>query len=137
MNAFDDQSLIKNIQSGNISAFRALVERYQKRIYYLALDLTGNHHDAEDLSQEVFIKVYKSINQFRMESKIHSWLYRITINAFIDKKKKKKMTIIELNHEKDEPGRQCVDPLDEGIDGDPERQAESKFIQQHINDSVD
>jgi len=129
----DDRGLIEEIQRGNVAAFRELVERYKKRIYYLALDLTGNHHDAEDLSQDVFIKVYGSIHKFRMESKIHSWLYRITVNAFIDKKKKKFLKIIRLNSENDAEGRQLMAPVDEGINGDPERHTESKLIQKHIN----
>ena len=56
-----DQVLVKHAQNGDITAFRELVEQYKKPIYYLAFDLTGNHHSAEDLSQEVFIKMYKSV----------------------------------------------------------------------------
>ncbi|MCD4665006.1 MAG: sigma-70 family RNA polymerase sigma factor, partial [Bacteroidales bacterium] len=62
-------------------AFRELVERYKKKIYYLAYDLTGNHHDAEDMSQEVFIKAFRSLKNFRGDAKLSSWLYRITVNT--------------------------------------------------------
>ena len=55
----DEQVLVARARNGEIGAFRELVERYKKKIYYLSLDLTGNHHDAEDLSQEVFIKAYR------------------------------------------------------------------------------
>ena len=53
----EEQVLVQRARDGDRTAFRELVERYKKQIYYLAYDLTGNHHDAEDLSQEVFIKV--------------------------------------------------------------------------------
>ena len=81
--------LIERAKNGETSAFRELVERNKKNVYYLALDLTGNHHDAEDLSQEVFIKAYRNIKDFRSDSKLSSWLYRITVNTNINQYRKK------------------------------------------------
>ena len=63
--------------------FPALVEQYQRPLYALAYDLTGNHHDAEDLSQEVFIKAYRGMDGFRGEAQVYSWLYRIAVNTFL------------------------------------------------------
>lgn len=137
MKEIDDFILIEKFQAGDINAFRDLVERYRKKIYYLALDLTNNHHDAEDLSQEVFIKAYQSIHQFRMESKFHSWLYRITVNSFISKKRKKIMQIIKLNTADREGWSLLNDPVDEGLSGSPERHAESALIQKHIKTALD
>ena len=71
----DENVLIQRARNGESAAFRELVERYQKKIYYLSLDLTGNHHDAEDLSQEVFIKAFRSLDGFRGDEKLSSWLY--------------------------------------------------------------
>lgn len=72
-----------------MEAFRLLVERSKINVYRLAYDLTGNRHDAEDLSQDVFIKAFKSLRLFRGDAKWSTWLYRITINAAMDKKKSK------------------------------------------------
>src|SRR4026208_2353326 len=73
----------------------------------MALDMTGNHHDAEDLSQEVFMKVYVSIKDFRGDAKLTSWLYRIAMNLCIDKSRRKRLKMVELDdkiHEKPAPG---------------------------------
>ena len=79
----DEKSLIMQAQSGNINAFREIVEENKKMVYYLCYDLTGNQEDAKDLSQDVFIKVFQSIQSFQGTGKFSSWLYRITINEFI------------------------------------------------------
>ena len=79
----EENILIKKAQNGDMNAFRDLVEHYKKIIFYFAYDLTGNHHDAEDLSQEVFIKMFRSLQEFRGEAKLSSWLYRIAVNTWI------------------------------------------------------
>ncbi len=76
--------------------FREIVTEYQRSVYGLAFELTGNHHDAEDLSQEVFIKVYRSLDKFRGDSKLYSWIYRITVNTFLNKKQKKTLLFRKL-----------------------------------------
>lgn len=85
----DDQALVERMCEGDPYAFREFVECYKRRIYYLALDLTGVHEDAEDLSQEVFIKTFRAIHSFRGAAKVSTWLYRITVNTFIDRSRKK------------------------------------------------
>ena len=66
----DEQELISRAQQGDKVAFQEIIDRYKKQVYYLSLDLTGNHHDAEDLSQEVLVKAYTSLHKFRGESKL-------------------------------------------------------------------
>ncbi len=66
--------------------FRELVETHKKRVYYLALDLTGNHHDAEDLAQDVFIKAFRALDSFRGDAKVFTWLYRITVNTHLNRR---------------------------------------------------
>jgi len=80
----DDNAIIDGMSRGDQRAFRELVERYKKRVYYLALDMAGNPVDAEDISQDVFLKVYRSFSTFRRGAKLGSWLYRVTYNASID-----------------------------------------------------
>lgn len=87
--AQNDQILIDRICSGDQTAFYELVSRYKRKIYYLAYDITGDHHEAEDISQEVFMKVYRALNSFRRDAKMSSWLHQITVNASIDSLRKK------------------------------------------------
>lgn len=91
----EEKDLIQQIQTGNRNAFRQLVEEYKRKVYYLAYDLTGNHMDADDLSQEVFIRIFNSVRNFRHESKFSTWIYRVTINCWINMKKSKGYKIRE------------------------------------------
>jgi RNA polymerase sigma-70 factor (ECF subfamily) len=85
----NDQILIDRFCSGDQTAFYDLVGRYKKKIYHLAYDVTGDHHEAEDISQEVFMKVYRALKTFRRDAKMSSWLHQITVNASIDSLRRK------------------------------------------------
>jgi RNA polymerase sigma-70 factor, ECF subfamily len=80
---------IRQAQAGDKLAFRKLVELYQRRMFAFCYDLTGSAPDAEDLSQEVFVKMWKNLSAFRGEAKLSSWLYRIAMNTWIDVKRSK------------------------------------------------
>lgn len=79
-----DQELIEQIKSGNQSAFRQLVDRYQLLVFNTCVGFVGNQQSAEDLSQEVFIETYRSIDKFRGEAKLSTWLYRISVNKSLN-----------------------------------------------------
>ncbi|HOW86872.1 MAG TPA: sigma-70 family RNA polymerase sigma factor [Candidatus Aminicenantes bacterium] len=89
MDHIDDAAIIDGLSRGDQKAFRELVERYKKKVFYLALDMAGNPVDAEDISQEVFLKVFRSFSTFRRDANLGSWLYRITYNASIDHLRRK------------------------------------------------
>jgi RNA polymerase sigma-70 factor (ECF subfamily) len=99
----DEYELVRRVQAGEASAFREFVQRYQRDVYGLAFDLCGNHHDAEDLSQEVFIKAHRALGNFRADSKPGSWLYRITMNTFLDSRRRKPVQIVSLNAPRSTP----------------------------------
>jgi len=80
----DDTELIKRAQAEDIDAFCTLAERYARRIHLLASHYCRNQHDAEDLSQEVWLKAYQALQSFRFDSSFYTWLRRITINAFLN-----------------------------------------------------
>ena len=128
----EERELVQRVQRGDQTAFRELVERFKQRTYYLALDLAGNHHDAEDISQEVFIKAYRGIGKFRSSSKLSTWLYRITVNAYIDSKRKKSIKMESLfDKQRDDD----VDPLDvaaDGVTGNPEQAMNAVDINENI-----
>ena len=133
--AENDQILIDRFTSGDTNAFQELVERYKKKVYYLAYDIAGDHHEAEDISQEVFIKVFRSLNAFRRDAKMSSWLYQITVNASIDSLRKKPS---KLGTSIDTLERADVqdNPLGGSTDLDPERSAESLLFQRHISQAL-
>jgi len=79
-----DTDLIKRAQAEDIDAFCRLAERYARRIYLLASHYCRNAQDAEDLSQEVWLKAYQALGSFRFDSSFYTWLRRITINAFLN-----------------------------------------------------
>lgn len=83
-----DSDLITRAAGGDATAFQALVERHRTMVYRIAFQFAGNHHDAEDIAQEVFIKVYRSLEKFRQDAQLTSWLYRIVMNACIDHRRR-------------------------------------------------
>ena len=132
----DEQVLVDRISSGDSAAFQEFVDRYKKKIYYIAYDITGDHDDAEDVSQEVFIKVFRSLKTFRRNAKISSWLYQISVNASIDLLRKKSS--------KPEKSMDDIERADiqENLPGigtraqNPERSAEDLIIQKHISEAL-
>jgi RNA polymerase sigma-70 factor (ECF subfamily) len=128
--------LAKLAGEGDRDAFREIVEDNKKKIFYLAFDLTGSQQDAEDLSQDVFLKAFRSIHTFKGDASLSTWLYRITLNAYLDRKRKK-----SYEAEKD------FQPLDEQQPAEhafqknpgnetPETYAESIQIQTHIENAM-
>jgi RNA polymerase sigma-70 factor (ECF subfamily) len=83
-----DSDLITRAAGGDPAAFQALVERHRSMVYRVAYQFAGNHHDAEDIAQDVFIKVYRSLEKFRRDAQLSSWLYRIVMNACIDHRRR-------------------------------------------------
>ena len=86
-----DADLISRAAAGDPSAFQAIVERHRSMVYRVAFQFAGNHHDAEDIAQEVFIKVYRSLDRFRQDAQLTSWMYRIVMNACIDHRRRHRL----------------------------------------------
>jgi RNA polymerase sigma-70 factor (ECF subfamily) len=86
-----DPELIDAFRNGNEQAFNLLVVRHQERVYWAARRILGSHEDADDLVQEVFLKVYGKLHTFRGGSEFFTWLYRITVNAALNAARKKKI----------------------------------------------
>ena len=82
--AESDPDLIKRAQAHDLEAFCLLAERYARRIHLLASHYCHNTQDAEDLSQEVWLKAYQALQTFRFDSSFYTWLRRITINTFLN-----------------------------------------------------
>jgi RNA polymerase sigma-70 factor, ECF subfamily len=87
--ATDDLTLVKRVKTGDQRAFKLLVERYQRKIYAVALGMVKDKEEALDISQEAFVKVYRYLDHFKGDSSFYTWLYRITVNICIDALRKK------------------------------------------------
>mgnify|MGYP000927953059 CR=1 FL=1 len=122
-----EQDLIRRSQSGDLEAFDRIVIAYQSQVYGLAYRLMGNYDDANDLAQEVFIACFRKIGQFRGDSRLQTWLYRIVVNMAKNAWKRrerrgysKTISIDEINADDDAPTYEL--PSDSP---DPRRQVEA------------
>ena len=76
----DDSILLNKISEGDEQAFQYFVEKYHQMVINICYNIVNNYDDAMDISQEVFIKIYEAVKDFRGDSKISTWLYRISVN---------------------------------------------------------
>lgn len=89
----DSNEFIQRLKKGNESAFSELLDEFQQKVFHTCLSFVPNKEDAEDIAQEVFLEVYRSINKFKGNSKLSTWIYKISTNKcleFIRKKNTKK-----------------------------------------------
>jgi RNA polymerase sigma-70 factor (ECF subfamily) len=96
----EEIQLIEEAKKGDLAAFEKLILSYEKMIYNYCLRMTNSREDAEDLTQEVFIRLYKSLKRFRGRSKFSTYVYRIAHNICIDHYRKSKVGIIFLSQPK-------------------------------------
>jgi RNA polymerase sigma-70 factor, ECF subfamily len=90
MNDYDEQAVIRAVQSGDRAAFGVLVKAYQRKAYAAAYSLTRNREDALELSQEAFVRAFRAMDRFDRRKPFYPWLYRIVRNACFNHLKKKK-----------------------------------------------
>ena len=95
-----EEALVRDLQAGNLEAYDRIAELYQKKIYALSFNLMRNQMDAQDVTQEVLLTLFRKINTFQGKSAFSSWVYRITLNASYmklrNKKKEPNISIDEL-----------------------------------------
>lgn len=85
LEALDDRRLVEACRNGDHTAFAALVERHRRPVYQLCYRFAGNHDDAAELSQEVFLRAYRGLSRFRGEASVATWLHRIAVNASLNR----------------------------------------------------
>ncbi|MGZ5191495.1 MAG: RNA polymerase sigma factor [Flavisolibacter sp.] len=96
----NDNELISKVLSGDQQAYSGLVNRYQNYVFTLAMRFTKNREDAEEVSQDIFIKAYRALADFRGASKFSTWLYTIVNTTCITFLRKKRLDIHSLDNEK-------------------------------------
>jgi RNA polymerase sigma-70 factor, ECF subfamily len=82
----DDAELVRRTQAGSREAFGVIVARHQRNVYQLCYRFVGNHEDAADLAQDVFVRAYRAIRGFKGESAVGTWLHRIGVNVCLNRK---------------------------------------------------
>lgn len=96
----NDNELISKVLSGDQQAYGSLVSRYQNYVFTLALRFTKNREDAEEVSQDIFIKAYRALADFRGASKFSTWLYTIVNTTCITFLRKKRLEVHSLDNDK-------------------------------------
>lgn len=117
MTDLKERDLIRRAKQGDMLAFEELILKHEKIVYNLALRMMNHGEDAKDISQEVFLKTYRSLSNFDERSAFSTWLYRITHNTCIDEMRKRKgkqsfSLEEELEHEEGSVQRQIADEGD-------------------------
>ena len=128
--------LVRRAGRGDEEAFAALMEDNQKRVYSLALRMTGNPEDAAELSQEAFLRAWRGLGQFQGESSFATWLYRLTSNVCIDflrKEKRRRDISMTVSLEDEEEARQAQLP-DERYS--PQQALERSELRQAVRDGL-
>jgi len=88
--AKDESLLVTEAKAGSYEAFEELVNRYEKKIYRLGMNITGNREDAEDVLQETFLKAFEHLADFRQDSRFYTWVVRIGVNEALMKLRKRR-----------------------------------------------
>lgn len=110
----DEKTLVEQLKQGDGEAFKTIVTTWQDMVYNTALGILQNAEDAEDVAQEVFVQVYESIHTFKGESKLSTWLYRITTSKALDhiRRKKRKKRFAFVQHLFSENNEIIIQPSD-------------------------
>ena len=125
----NDIFYINLIIEGNINAFNILVDRYKDLVFSLALKMVKNREEAEEVAQDTFIKVFKSLSQFKGDSKFSTWIYKVTYNTCLDrlKKQKREQQVVSI----DEFNTNQIKSIDNALDK-MENEEREKAIQECI-----
>lgn len=129
-----EQEFIKELKAGSEKAFSRLISENQTKVYRIALSIVKNHSDAEDIAQEVFIRIYTSISSFKGNSSLATWIYKITYNRSLD--------FLKKNNKKMKTTKTLDDPEDAELltlAGErfiPEKDFEDKQMKEDIHDAL-
>ena len=128
--------LIADLCEGDETALAPLVEKYKRMVYRLAMQITKNHADADDVMQETFIKVYRSIRTFRKEAAFETWLYRIAVNEalnFVKRRERQRESTLETTSEAE---YEVMTRYRAQIANDPHIHAEKAELRHHVTEAV-
>jgi RNA polymerase sigma factor (sigma-70 family) len=127
----DDNHYISQVIAGNTASFAALIDRHKDLVYTIAMNITRNREDAEEVAQDAFLKAFQKLAGFRKESSFQTWLYRIVYNEAISRIRKNKVKLLDL--EEEITGNIPEEELEEdiaGLDGQEQKLVIAKILDQ-------
>lgn len=111
----EDRQLVEAFRRGEESAFSALVIKYREGVYRVARRMLGNHEDAADVTQDVFIRAHRALPRFDGRSQLYTWLYRITVNLCLDARgRMSRLPLVEEDDVHDSGGAAVIEDEAEG-----------------------
>jgi len=113
----DDRALVRAFLSGRREAFDVIVERHRRNVYNICFRFMGNHEDAADLAQDVFIRAFKGLKHFKGDASLSTWLYRVSVNVCLNRTALKRPASAPIEAAPAEDPR-AVDPLDTIVAGE-------------------
>jgi len=108
----EDRELVERFARGESRAFDTIVEKYEQRVYAIALRMTGNVEDARDAMQDVFISALRALRSFRGDAQLSTWIHRVAVNASLDVLRKRKRHVAQPLEEAGERPSDDVGPED-------------------------
>ena len=129
--------LIARARSGDTGAFSQLISRYEGKIFRLAMNITQNREDAEDVLQEAFIKAYQHLDQFQGNSRFYTWVVRIAVNQALMKLRKRRNDRSVSLDEQIDTGEDMVAREIAAWDPDPEQQYEREELNGILSDAIE
>src|SRR5580692_619055 len=93
----DEGALVAAAKAGEVSAFEELVNRYERRIFRLAMNITQNREDAQDATQDAFLKAYQHLDSFQGGSRFYTWLVRIAVNEALMRLRRRRPNVVSLD----------------------------------------
>lgn len=129
--------LVADLLEGDTTALASIVEKYGKLAYRLAIQITKNHEDANDVMQETFLKVYESIGSFRKESAFETWLYRIIVNQALNMVKRRERRRESSFSDANEIDLRFNLPGSSSYANSPHDDVEKKELQKWVTQAVD
>ncbi|WDQ18234.1 RNA polymerase sigma factor [Rhodopirellula sp. P2] len=123
----DEVALIEAALSGDASAFESLVIRHQDRLHHAMIHVTGSVHDAEEVTQEAFIRAFVKLDTFQQNSQFFTWLYRVAFNIALSRKRRQKVRL-SLDQQREEIGEEVVCD-GEAVDANMIRQDDVSLVQ--------
>ena len=132
----DEHALVLAAKAGDVAAFEELVNRYERKIFRLAQNITGNREDAEDAMQDAFLKSYAHLKEFQGDSRFYTWLVRIAVNESLMRLRKRKPNQISL----DEPVGTDDDIMPREVEDwgpSPEQRYAQTELQQILNAAIE
>ncbi len=129
-----DEQLIKQYLSGDSKSFNFLIERYLKRVYNFTVRYIGNAKEAEDLTQEIFLKVWRGLKRFDQKKSFRAWLWRIVRNTCVDYLRRKKMLVFSAleNEDDQDPLAERIADTTESIVEKIDRQELAKEVEEYL-----